>query len=199
MSRMFWKWLPVILVCAFLLLAGVPLALAATANDSVSVTANSNSWITITSPADVGLGNFDRGTDSSGTAAWNVATNNAAGYKLELSESNASPALVSDSSPTAYYFSDYNMDATSTPTSWSVAASAAEFGFTATGNDVGSEYSSGTNYRGTNGTTAVQIASSALETQGTTTTVRFRAQIGSSKFLLSGGYTATITATATTL
>lgn len=199
MGRLFWKWLPTILVSAFVLAAGTPIALAVSASDSVNVTANANEWITITSPADVSLGNFDRGTDASGTAEWTVATNNTVGYTLALSESGAAPALVNDTSPTVYYFDDYNMDATSTPTSWSVAASAAEFGFTASGSHADSAYSSGTLYRGLNGTTAVQVASSSVETSGTATTVRFRAQVGSSKFLREGGYTATVTATATTL
>lgn len=196
MVRMFWKGLPALFVCAFLILAGIPLALAV--DDAVSVTANMNSWITITSPADVGLGNFDRGTDSSGTAEWTVATNNTAGYKLELSAST-DEALRNDTSPTVYYFNDYNMDSTTTPTAWSVAASDAEFGYTASGTDVSSDYSSGTLYRGFASTSAIQIATSASDTSGTATTARFRAQVGSSKYLREGGYTATITATATSL
>ena len=175
------------------------MAIAAVANDGIDVTANMNSWITISSPSDVDLGNFDKGTDNTGAANWSVATNNAAGYKLEIKESGAAPALVSDTSPTGYYFDDYNMDTTSVPSSWSVASSDAEFGFTASGDDAGSEFSSGTKYRGTNGTTDIQIATSSGETSATTTTVTFRAEVGSSKFLLSGGYTAVITATATTL
>jgi hypothetical protein len=199
MSRKFWKWLPTLMLSGFLITAGLPVALAATANDTINVTADMNSWITISSPADVDLGSFDRGTDSSGTADWSVATNNTAGYKLEINEDGAAPALVNDTSPTVYYFDDYNMDTTSVPTSWVVAASDAEFGFTASGTDAGSEYGSGTLYRGTDGTTPIQVATSASETSATITTVRFRAEVGSSKFLRAGGYTAVITATATTL
>ncbi|MDP1808475.1 MAG: hypothetical protein Q8L35_02955 [Actinomycetota bacterium] len=198
MVRIFWKGLPGLFVCAFLILAGIPLALAET--DNVSVTADMNSWITISDAANVDLGNFDRGTDSgnsTGTAEWTVATNNTTGYKLELSAST-DEALRNDTSPTVYYFNDYNMDSTTAPSAWSVAASAAEFGYTASGNDV-SGYSAGTLYRGFAGASAIQIATSALDTSGTATTARFRAQVGSSKYLREGGYTATITATATSL
>ena len=198
MNRFFWKWLPVLMLCGFLIVAGLPIALAATASSGIDVTANMNSWITISSPANVNLGNFDRGTDTSGTADWAVATNDTAGYKLEIATSST-PSLRHDTSPTIYYFDDYNMDTTSVPTSWSVGASDAEFGFSVTGNDAGSEYSSGTKFRGTTGTVPIQIATSSSETSSTTTTVILRAEVGSSKFLLEGGYSGRITATATTL
>lgn len=198
MKRWFWKWLPALMICGFLITAGVPVTLAATAGDSVNVTADMNSWITITSPPDVSLGSFDRGTDTSGTADWAVATNNAAGYKLEV-KAATDPAMDSNTSPTAYYFDDYNMDVTTTPSAWSVAATDAEFGYTASGSDTGSEYASGTLYRGFAGATDIQIAASAAETLGTTSTVKFRAKVGSSKLLLADTYTAVITATATTL
>ncbi len=178
-----------------LLLSLIATALGANANDPVTVTATVDPTITISSPSNVTMSPNITGTGANtGSAEWTVTTNNSAGYKLEV-EASASPALVSGGDNIA----DYTEAVAGTPETWSIATSASEFGFTASGTDSGSEYSSGTKYEGFEGTTKIEVATAAAETTGTATTVGFKAEVGSSKFQPTGDYTATITATATTL
>lgn len=170
----------------------------ATHDDSITVTTTVLGTISVSSPADVTMSPNITGTGTAnGSATWNVFTSNASGWKLEV-EASASPAM-SDGS--GNIFDDYTESVSGTPEAWSVSASDSEFGFTASGDNVIADYSSGTLYEGFKGTTKIEVATDSSNTSGggVDTTVGFRAEVGSSKIQVSGTYTATITATATTL
>ncbi|NTV44888.1 MAG: hypothetical protein HGA67_04365 [Candidatus Yonathbacteria bacterium] len=187
------------------------IARAASANDSVVVNQAVTSGIAITSPSDITMTALTTSQNSAvGTATWTVTTNSQAGYKLELNAST-NPALAQVSP--AESFANYTEAVAGTPETWSV-SSAYEFGFSAYGSNVptatwGTDSdciaaanvpSAGLKWRGFSGTTLTQIATSASET-GTTGTASTMcvATEQNGTFAPSGTYTATITATATTL
>lgn len=138
---------------------------------------------------------------------WTVTTNNTTGYTLSINAATT-PALKAGSNS----FADFSPSGTTGL--WSVGASASAFGF-AVGSagqtdlvsvfkDDGSSCGSGSNvgscYRGFNGTTPIQIISrSTAAASGNTTTVKFKAQIGSNYAQPVGNYSAAITATAAAL
>jgi hypothetical protein len=95
-------------------------------------------------------------------------------------------------------FTDYTEGTPGTPETWSILATASEFGFGATGSYIESGFGAD-KYIGFDGTNKIQIAHEAAETSGSDTTVIFKAEVGSSKFQPTGDYSATVTATATTL
>lgn len=173
---------------------------AVTASDSVTVSLDINNYVSITSPSDVTMSAIaGTGGSSTGSAAWTVATNNVLGYSLNVAASS-SPAMSSGANTIA----DYTETVAATPETWSVAATAAEFGFSAEGAATptltwGTPSTGSGKYRGFTGTTGIQVATAATPTSGQATTVYFKAEVGSSKLQTSGTYTATITATATTL
>ena len=168
----------------------------ATANDSVNVNLAVDPTISISSPADVSMSPDITGSGAStGSAAWAVTTNSATGWKLEVNAS-ASPAMVSGSNN----FPDYSEAISGTPETWSVAASAAAFGFSASGTYAEAGFSSATKYEGFKGATKVQVAHhSTGPDAGDSTTVGFKAEVGASKVQPTGSYQAVITATATSL
>lgn len=182
---------------------------AVTANDSVLVTLDVDAGITITSPADVVMApNIGVASDGSiGSAVWTVKSNVAAGYTLAV-KASASPALVSGGNS----FADYTEAVAGTPEVWSVPSGAKEFGYSAFGTDVSTvEYGTGAScgssgtptgtakYEGfetTDNTIATRAA--VTPTAGIATTVCFAAE-QDTIYAAAGTYTATITATATTL
>ena len=167
---------------------------AAEDTDSVVVNLNVLATISIDSPANVSMSPDITGTGSStGSTTWTVATNNSAGWKLEVNTDQAN-TMHSGSD----VFTDYTETAEGTPETWSVAPTAAEFGFGATGSFVETEYGAD-KYMGFNSTTKEQVAHSSTETAGDSTTVIFKAEVGSTKMQPTGAYTSTVTATATTL
>ena len=180
---------------------------AATQTDQVVVTLNVDPGITITAPADVVLPALGTGINTSiGSAAWTVKTNNTIGYKLDV-KAGASPALVNG----GFSFADYTEGAVGTPEAWSVAVGAKEFGYSARGADVPAAWGTGSDcgtgilpnatlkYVGFK-TTDKTVATKASPTPyiGELTTVCFAVE-QDGVFAQSGTYTATITATATTL
>lgn len=184
---------------------------AATVNDSVIVTQMVTSGIAITSPSDITLTNLSTTQNTAvGSASWTVTTNNQAGYKLEL-HASTDPALVQVSP--AESFADYTEGTPGTPDTWAV-SSAYEFGFSGYGTHVptgiwgtdtdciaGANVPSTTlKWRGFDGTTDIQIATTSSETgtSGVTSSMCVATE-QSGVFAPSGTYTATITATATTL
>ena len=187
------------------------IARAATATDSVIVTQAVTSGIAITAPSDITMTALSTTQNSAvGSATWTVTTNNQAGYKLEL-HASSDPALAQISP--AESFVDYTESPAGTPDTWTV-TSAYEFGFSARGTHVPSGTwgtdtdcinttdvpSAGLKWRGFDGVTNIQIATSSTETgtSGTASTMCVATQ-QSGVFAPSGTYTATITATATTL
>jgi hypothetical protein len=184
-------------------------AVALTANDNVVVTLNVDEGITISDGANVTMApNIGAGVNSSiGSSSWTVITNSANGYELEV-KASASPALVSGGNS----FADYTEATPGTPEVWSVGSSSKEFGYSAYGTDTststwGTSASCGSSgspagsqkYVGFS-TTDKQIATraSVTPTSGIATTICFAAA-QNGVFAPAGTYTATITATATTL
>lgn len=179
---------------------------AQTASDSVIITLNVDQGIAISSPADATFSpNIGVSQDTSVTnTVWNVKTNDANGYFLNLKASTA-PALQQTSTTTV---ADYQ---TGAPNTWSVSNGAA-FGYSAYGNDTptgtwgtdtdciaGAGVPSTTlKYKGfttSTSTTNVATRTATTTTSGTDTTVCYAAQ-QNNFYIPSGTYTATITATA---
>ena len=184
---------------------------AAVDSDEIDVTLTVTSEITLTSPGNIAMSpalTMTQNTSIGTGTAWTVATNNAAGYKLEL-KSDEVNALKSASDA----FTDYTAAVTTTPETWSV-TSAYEFGFSVFGTDAptatwGTDTdciaaagvpSAALKYRGFASTTQIQVATKATETAvaGVATTLCVAAE-QNAVFAPSGAYTADVTGTATTL
>ncbi len=183
---------------------------AVTANDTVVVTLDVDAGISITSPADVIMApNIGVTSDGSiGSASWTVKTNVPAGYTLAI-KASASPALVSGGN----FFADYTEAVLGTPEQpFTVGSGDKEFGFSAFGTDTstgtwgvaascgGAGTPSATQkYMGfTTSDKTVATRGSVTPTAGIATTVCFAAA-QNAVYAPSGTYTATITATATSL
>ena len=182
---------------------------AAVATDSVIVTLNVVSGITITSPADTPMStSLGVSTNTAiATTTWNVKTNNSLGYSLVVTSSTFPAMRVS---PTQFV---NNFPSTSTPALWSTLGTGGWFGYSGYGTDVSTgtwgtgsscgatSTPSGTlKYAGFSSTTANAIAtrSATTTTAGVDTTICYAVE-QKSVYIDSGTYTATITATATTL
>lgn len=161
--------------------------------DDVLVNLTVSSTISLNSPSDVNMGTITGTGSVTGNTTWTVTTNNSAGWKLEV-EASVTPAMASGGDT----FADYTEAVEGTPEIWSIAASASEFGFGATGTYILAKYGTG-KYMGFNSTTNEEVSTDSAETAGADTTVIFKAEVGASKSQPTGGYSATVTATATTL
>jgi hypothetical protein len=100
--------------------------------DTILVNLEVDSGISITSPPDVTMSNLGTSVNTStGSAVWNVKTNDADGYNLSV-RATATPALVSGTNS----FLDYTEATPGTPDTWSIDASTIQFGFSGIGTDV---------------------------------------------------------------
>ena len=181
-------------------------------SDSVTVTQAVTAEITISSPSDVTMTSIAGITGGTGTgsATWNVKTNNTAGFNLAF-KAGVSPALADGSNN----FADYTEAVADTPDfTWSIAAADSEFGYTvepATAADAATIFKDdGTSTCGTGSsqtadkcwikfktTDVIGINRSGVTSaSGEDEVVKFQAQSGASHFQPEGTYTATITATA---
>ncbi|MEI6281053.1 MAG: hypothetical protein WCP17_03595 [bacterium] len=179
------------------------------ATDGVLVSLDVTSGITISNGADVTMApNMGITSDSSiGTSSWLVKTNSLGGYTLAV-KASTTPALKSGINS----FADYTEASTGVPESWSIAGGDKEFGYSAYGTDTngatwgtaGSCGSAGlpdvaqkyVGFSTLDKTIATRAA--VTPTSGITTTICFAAA-QNAVYAASGSYTATITATATTL
>lgn len=165
-------------------------------------------YLSVSSPLDVtmspSIGGVTGGTGN-GSASWTVITDNPAGYILSI-KASASPALQSG----ANNFADYTPAGSVPDYDWSVANADSEFGFTAEGaklvqkfkDDGVSSCNSGSSdtadkcwYKFLTSNETISNSASSAYPSGESTTVKFRAQSGSSHLQVAGTYTATITAT----
>lgn len=167
------------------------------------------STIAISSPSDVTMTSIeDSGGTSDASVAWTVTTDNSAGYTLGVSAST-DPALTSGVNS----FADYTPAGAVPDYTFSIVASASEFGYSPEGDDITSRFQDdGSSCNAGSGDTidacwdgfsttneSVAGATSANHnTDGTKTTLKLRAEIGSSASQASGTYSATVTATAVT-
>jgi hypothetical protein len=173
------------------------LLIAGTDTDSVTVSVNVTETISINAPSDITLMPEIVETGSAtGNTTWIVETNNADGWKLELNAS-VSPAMSNGGNN----FADYTETTSGIPESWNIASNSSEFGFSVGGSYAGWEYSDGNLYEGFDGSNKILVAQDSGTTPGggAEVDVYFKAEVGIDKIQPSGTYTATITATATTL
>ena len=182
---------------------------AAVDTDDVIVTLDVTAGITISDGANVTMDpNIGIVSDSSiGSSSWLVKTNALNGYTLAV-KASTTPALKSGTES----FADYTEGTSGIPEAWSVGVGDKEFGFPAYGTDTttgtwGTAQSCGAagipdaaQYYVGFTTSDKTIATRALvtPTAGITTTICFAAE-QNAVYAASGTYTATITATATTL
>lgn len=182
-------------------------------DDSIVVTQVVTAEITISSPADVtmapSIAGITGGT-STGSATWNVKTNNGTGFNMAL-KASTDPALAGP----AGSFADYSEAVADTPDyTWSIANTDSEFGYTvepATAADATAMFrDNGTDTCGSGAnqtadacwmkfktTDVIGINRTTLTASaGENEVVKFQAQAGTSRFQPQGTYTATITATA---
>jgi hypothetical protein len=167
------------------------------------------SYISLAVPSDITMGpNIETtGGSSDGSGSATVITDSNSGYILTV-QANVSPALQSASDS----FADYTPAAAGTADySWSVDSSASEFGFTPEGSHIvqkfldngglcnaagGSDTSSACWYNLSTTAETIAQSHSANQPSGTATTLRFKAEIGSSHTQTAATYQATITLTA---
>lgn len=195
---------PLLIICGLVLISiffamaeEYQLLVAGSETDSVVVSVVVAESISISSPSDVSLSpEITESGSSMGNITWNVETNDSDGWKLELN-SSASPALIKGGDS----FVDYTESTAGVPESWSMSAGDSEFGFSTAGSYAEAKYSNGTLFEGFEGTTKVLVAqdSDATLGGGADVQINFRAEVGTSKSQPVGTYTATVTATATTL
>jgi hypothetical protein len=197
----------IVLTFAFIAYEASP-AYAVDAPDTVVITLNVTAGISITTPADSSMSTALGVSQHSaiGTTTWNVKTNSAAGYALTV-QASTNPAMQDGSN----FVRDYQ---TGAPNLWVASSSSAMFGYSAFGTDVptgtwgsgslcygGTIHSSSTSlkYKGFT-TSPVQIGTRAATTTpaGVDSTVCYNVE-QNGFYIPSGTYTATITATATTL
>jgi hypothetical protein len=179
-------------------------------SDSTSFTASLtvDEEITVTDGGNINMTpNLGIGTDTStGSTTLTVETNAATGYTLAV-KASSSPALQGDSGQDT--FADYTG---STPEAWSVGSNSKEFGYAAYGSDVLAEFNNGSTCDGgTNdpasgdvhyegfATTDENIADNSGATADGGNTATFCVAVEQNGVEAeSGGYTANLTATATT-
>jgi hypothetical protein len=168
-------------------------------------------YLAITSPGDVTLSPSIPGVSggtANGSAAWTTTTDNSAGYQLTITAST-SPALESG----ANSFADYTLAGAVPDFTFSVATTDSEFGFSPEGSDIVTRYKDNGSACNTGSgdtsdrcwdplsTSATTIAQSSTSNHpsGVATTVKFRAESGSSHLQEEGTYTATTTVTVVSL
>ena len=169
-------------------------------------------YLSMTSAADVTLtpaiGGVTGGT-ANGSTAVTVTTDSVAGYELSI-KASSSPALSSMLDD----FTDYTTASAGVPDyTFTIVATSSEFGFSPEGDDIYSKYKDNGSACNTGSgdtsdkcweslsTTNELIAKSttANHPNGIQTTIKFRAQSGSSHIQIAGDYTATTTITAIAL
>ena len=170
-------------------------------------------YISVTSSADVtmtpSIGGVTGGIGN-GQAVWTVTTDSSGGYSLDI-KANSAPALQSGVNS----FADYTSILSGTPDYlWSVTDTDSEFGFTPEGNDIVSKFKdneAGVCNTGSSDTPdqcwldlstideSIAGSSSSNHPSGTVTTVKFRAESGTSHLQEEGNYQATVTVTAVAL
>jgi len=188
------------------------------ASDTASVTAVVSEEVTITSPDDVLAFNAsipgvsgNPGAPVYASLTWNVKTNNASGFNMNLAASS-SPAMKHTVDGSTYFFDNYTAGVPAY--NWtSPAVGGAKFGFTvkpATSTDIATafkddgssscgsgSYHSEACWSGFNGTNTVTVINRTIPTSasGEDEEIKFYVE-SNGRLLEEGDYTATITATA---
>lgn len=170
-----------------------------------------SSYISITSPNDDALPSLNglAGGFSTASSTWTVLTDNAAGYTLSV-RSVTSPALQG---PGGASFDDYAPSGADPDYDYTYTATESRFGFTPEGVDVDARFRDNGSICNAGGLDTVDKCWDGLSTvnkivatgassnhpNGATTTIKYRAAIGTSKIQDAGSYSTTVIVTATTL
>lgn len=175
---------------------------------SAGFLASQSVYLSITAGADISMSPSIGGiTGGSGTGStsWTVTTDNLAGYTLSV-RSGTNPAL--QSSP--FSFANYTPASSDPDYNWSVAAADSEFGFTPEGTDVFSRFKDNGSSCNTGSSDTADRCWDSLTTSdkiiaqrtsgnhpsGVTTTMKVKAEVGTSHIQPNGTYTTTIEVTA---
>jgi hypothetical protein len=189
---------------------------ATSANDSVTITQVVSDEISITDCTNFTMTGTIAGMtggSSTGSCTWTVRTNNDGGFSMAI-KAGSVPALATG----GYSFADYTPAVSTTPDyAWSVAASAAEFGYTvepaALADNVTKFLDNGSNlcntgaangadtcwYKLTTADQTIVSRSTKTDSSGQAEVVKFKAEVGNTAYQQDGTYTATVTATVTTI
>jgi len=171
----------------------------------------SDVYISVTSPATAPMSPAISGISggiSNGSSTWLVKTDNPAGYEMSV-HAATSPALSSGSDS----FADYVPSYSEPDYTWTTGASESRFGFSPEGADIVSSFlddgvSCGSGLLDTadkcwtgfsTSDTLVSRLESPTDSEGASTTVKFRAEAGAKKVQKEGSYSANVTMTAVTL
>lgn len=171
--------------------------------DAVFLSMSSVADVVLTPALDVTVGGV-----ANGSTAVTITTDNPAGYELFI-HASSSPALVSSLDS----FADYTPAGLDPDFLFAVASADSEFGFTVEGSDVDARFLDDGTQCGVGAldttdrcwaplaTSPELIAGSASANvpSGSVTTLKFRAELGSSHVQQTGSYTATSTVTAVSL
>jgi hypothetical protein len=218
MKKELFKIVSASLVVTMLALTGfasVEPVLAQAVTDNVTVTLNVDDGITITDSANTTMSRSLGVTTATAiaTSSWNVKTNSVDGYILTVKSNTTNPAMVHSNGTDNV--ANYTEASAGTPETWSVGASTAEFGYSAYGTDVSTgTWGTGqaTTQCGATSTPSTTLKYSPLKTSspltvatrsstttptGIDTVVCYAVEQGSSFYVASGVYTATVVATAT--
>lgn len=168
----------------------------------------SGSSLTVTSPADFSLSpeiDIATGGESTGSAVWNVLTDNLAGYSFSI-KASTDPALKSASDS----FADYTQSFGDDPDyNWTQTSSEARFGFSPKGEDLVQKYKdngSACNIGSLNtadkcwkglstSNEEIAVGNGSNLPAGVDTTIHFKAEIGSEASKTAGEYSAQVTVT----
>ncbi len=170
-----------------------------------------NVYLAITSASDITLSPSISGVaggTGDGSGSWTVTTDNAAGYSMTIVAST-NPAMQSGGNS----FANYTPAGGDPDYTWAISSSDSEFGFTPEGTDIFSRFKDALGVCNSgSGDTADKCWDSVTTTpktiaqratgnhpSGTSTTVKFKAESGTSHIQVNGSYTATITLTAVSL
>lgn len=174
---------------------------------SAGFLASQSIYLSISSASDITMSSFSglTGGTGDGSTVWTAITDNPAGYTLTI-DASTNPALMSAGAQ----FENYTPSGGNPDYNWSVASTDGEFGFTPEGTDIYSRFKdNGSNAcnTGSSDTTdkcwdsatvapkTIAYRSTGNHPSGTTTTVKVRAESGTSHIQPNGNYTATLQVT----
>ncbi len=168
--------------------------------------------ISISSPSDTSFSNMSgiAAGEANTSSTWTVIADNAAGYTLAV-KASTDPAMKS--STYGSFFSDYTPSGANPDKTFAIASTISAFAFSPEGVDIAQRYKDNGTACNTGvldtedacwdglDTSDVTISSRASTNapSGSTTTIKYRAAVGSEKIQDAGSYSATITVTATAL
>lgn len=167
-------------------------------------------YLSMTAASNVAMSptiDLSTGGTSNGSTNTTATTDSAAGYELYV-KASSSPAMQGNTSSGT--ISNYTPNGSGPDFTFSVASTAAEFGFTPEGNDITSEYKDdGVSLCNTGATSTADTCWNPVTTtnelisqrtsgnhpNGTQTTLKFKLTVGSASTIVADTYTATTTLT----